>query len=414
MLASQFQSTPRTAAAVSDAFSPRSAGSVSSAGAERPLAEVMETLATLSRRMDDQAASATAALSPAATSASARAALDCVVAATGDAAETLAEIEESLRSAKARRAARKQRESSQFSRGRSPLTNGEEASRSAPSGERLAGGSPSFSFFDRDAGAVAAAEAVAARVAKTRETRRPQERPTPDAATDLLRGGPIGDFFRDENEDEDEDEDAFAFGAPRVSRGDGTLNPEETPVRARLAAMAARLDAGGLGVSIGEPGLARDAFAPLARRFPSSGKPRGKPGAEQRRQKTKAPKAKANKAKRTTTKAKKNAARGKNAEPDPYDVLAMPRRRAASPEPARPRPFRANPVPMSNYLPPRMVPELPGTRRSEFGRGFGFDATASAAHDAEAVEATEERLAAVRIRREALAAARRNDERTLY
>jgi hypothetical protein len=178
--------------------------------------------------------------------------------------------------------------------------------------------------------------------------------------------------------------------------------------------MAARLDAGGLGVSIGEPGLARDAFAPLARRFPSSGKPRGKPGAEQRRQKTKAPKAKANKAKRTTTKAKKNAARGKNAEPDPYDVLAMPRRRAASPEPARPRPFRANPVPMSNYLPPRMVPELPGTRRSEFGRGFGFDATASAAHDAEAVEATEERLAAVRIRREALAAARRNDERTLY
>ena len=416
MLASQFQSTPRTAAAVSDAFSPRSAGSVSSAGAERPLAEVMETLATLSRRMDDQAASATAALSPAATSASARAALDCVVAATGDAAETLAEIEESLRSAKARRAARKQRESSQFSRGRSPLTNGEEASRSAPSGERLAGGSPSFSFFDRDAGAVAAAEVVAARVAETRETRRPQERPTPDAATDLLRGGPIGDFFRDENEDEDEDEDAFAFGAPRGDpKPRGTLNPdEETPVRARLAAMAARLDAGGLGVSIGEPGLARDAFAPLARRFPSSGKPRGKPGAEQRRQKTKAPKAKANKAKRTTTKAKKNAARGKNAEPDPYDVLAMPRRRAASPEPARPRPFRANPVPMSNYLPPRMVPELPGTRRSEFGRGFGFDATASAAHDAEAVEATEERLAAVRIRREALAAARRNDERTLY
>ena len=428
MLASQFQSTPRTAAAVSDAFSPRSAGSVSSAGAERPLAEVMETLATLSRRMDDQAASATAALSPAATSASARAALDCVVAATGDAAETLAEIEESLRSAKARRAARKQRESSQFSRGRSPLTNGEEASRSAPSGERLAGGSPSFSFFDRDAGAVAAAEAVAARVAKTRETRRPApdaERPTPDAATDLLRGGPIGDFFRDENEDEDEDEDAFAFGAPRGDpKPRGTLNPdEETPVRARLAAMAARLDAGGLGVSIGEPGLARDAFAPLARRFPSSGKPRGKPGAEQRRQKTKAPKAKANKAKRTTTKAKKNAARGKNAEPDPYDVLAMPRRRAASPEPARPRPFRANPVPMSNYLPPRMVPELPGTRRSEFGRGFGFDFgfaaasfadggsgdfhTLSAAHEAEAVEKTEERLAAVRIRREALAAARR-------
>ena len=420
MLASQLQSTPRTAAAVSDAFSPRSAGSASSAGAERPLAEVMETLATLSRRMDDQAASATAALSPAATSASARAALDCVVAATGDAAETLAEIEESLRSAKARRAARKQ----SFDE-RSPLTNGEDASRSAPSGERLAGGSfGSFSFFDRDAGAVAAAEAVAkTRVAKTRETSaRPQERPTPMHAatdlTDLLRGGPIGDFFRDENEDEDEDEDAFAFGAPRVSRG--TLNPEETetPVRARLAAMAARLDAGGLGVSIGEPGLARDAFAPLARRFPSSGKPRGKPGAEQRRQKTKAPKAKANKAKRTTTKttnkAKKNAARGKNAEPDPYDVLAMPRRRAASPEPARPRPFRANPVPMSNYLPPRMVPELPGTRRSEFGRGFGFDATAAAAHEAEAVEATEERLAAVRIRREALAAARRNDERTLY
>ena len=421
----KFQSTPRTAAAVSDAFSPRSAGSASSAGAERPLAEVMETLATLSRRMDDQAASATAALSPAATSASARAALDCVVAATGDAAETLAEIEESLRSAKARRAARKQQtESSQFSRGpltkKSPLTNGEDASRSAPSGERLAVRG-SFSFFDRDAGAVAAAEAVAkTRVAKTRETSaRPQERPTPMHAatdlTDLLRGGPIGDFFRDE--DEDEDEDAFAFGAPRVSRG--TLNPdEETPVRARLAAMAARLDAGGLGVSIGEPGLARDAFAPLARRFPFSGKPRGKPGAEQRRQKTKAPKAKANKAKRTTTKttnkAKKNAARGKNAEPDPYDVLAMPRRRAASPEPARPRPFRANPVPMSNYLPPRMVPELPGTRRSEFGRGFGFDATAAAAHDAEAVEATEERLAAVRIRREALAAARRNDERTLY
>ena len=407
MLASQFQSTPRTAAAVSDAFSPRSAGSASSAGAERPLAEVMETLATLSRRMDDQAASATAALSPAATSASARAALDCVVAATGDAAETLAEIEESLRSAKARRAARKQRESSQFSRGRSPLTNGEDASRSAPSGERLAGGS--FSFFDRDAGAVAAAEVVAARVAETRETRRPQERPTPDAATDLLRGGPIGDFFRDENEDEDED--AFAFGAPRVSHGD-----EETPVRARLAAMAARLDAGGLGVSIGEPGLA--------------GKPRGKPGAEQRRQKTKAPKAKANKAKRTTTKAKKTAARGKNAKPDPYDVLAMPRRRAASPKPARPRPFRANPVPRSNYLPPRMVPELPGTRRSEFGRGFGFDFgfaaasfadggsgdfhTLSAAHEAEAVEKTEERLAAVRIRREALAAARRNDERPLY
>ena len=407
MLASQFQSTPRTAAAVSDAFSPRSAGSASSAGAERPLAEVMETLATLSRRMDDQAASATAALSPAATSASARAALDCVVAATGDAAETLAEIEESLRSAKARRAARKQRESSQFSRGRSPLTNGEDASRSAPSGERLAGGS--FSFFDRDAGAVAAAEVVAARVAETRETRRPQERPTPDAATDVLRGGPIGDFFRDENEDEDED--AFAFGAPRVSRGD-----EETPVRARLAAMAARLDAGGLGVSIGEPGLA--------------GKPRGKPGAEQRRQKTKALKAKANKAKRTTTKAKKTAARGKNAKPDPYDVLAMPRRRAASPEPARPRPFRANPVPRSNYLPPRMVPELPGTRRSEFGRGFGFDFgfaaasfadggsgdfhTLSAAHEAEAVEKTEERLAAVRIRREALAAARRNDERPLY
>lgn len=419
MLASQFQSTPRTAAAVSDAFSPRSAGSASSAGAERPLAEVMETLATLSRRMDDQAASATAALSPAATSASARAALDCVVAATGDAAETLAEIEESLRSAKARRAARKQQtESSQFSRGpltkKSPLTNGEDASRSAPSGERLAVRG-SFSFFDRDAGAVAAAEAVAkTRVAKTRETSaRPQERPTPDAATDLtdlLSGrGPIGDFFRDENEDEDED--AFAFGAPRVSRGD---EETETPVRARLAAMAARLDAGGLGVSIGEPGLARDAFAPLARRFPSSGKPRGKPGAEQRRQKTKAPKAKANKAKRTTNKAKKNAARGKNAEPDPYDVLAMPRRRAASPEPARPRPFRANPVPMSNYLPPRMVPELPGTRRSEFGRGFGFDATAAAAHEAEAVEATEERLAAVRIRREALAAARRNDERTLY
>ena len=302
------------------------------------------------------------------------------------------------------------------------MNNGEDASRSAPSGERLAP-SGSFSFFDRDAGAVAAAEAVAARVAKTRETRRPApdaERPTPDAATDLLRGGPIGDFFRDENEDEDEDEDAFAFGAPRGDpKPRGTLNPdEETPVRARLAAMAARLDAGGLGVSIGEPGLARDAFAPLARRFPSSGKPRGKPGAEQRRQKTKAPKAKANKAKRTTTKttnkAKKNAARGKNAEPDPYDVLAMPRRRAASPEPARPRPFRANPVPMSNYLPPRMVPELPGTRRSEFGRSFGFDATAAAAHEAEAVEATEERLAAVRIRREALAAARRNDERTLY
>ena len=148
------------------------------------------------------------------------------------------------------------------------------------------------------------------------------------------------------------------------------------------------------------------------------------------KEKTKAPKAKANKAKRTTTKAKKTAARGKNAKPDPYDVLAMPRRRAASPEPARPRPFRANPVPRSNYLPPRMVPELPGTRRSEFGRGFGFDFgfaaasfadggsgdfhTLSAAHEAEAVEKTEERLAAVRIRREALAAARRNDERPLY
>ena len=189
-----------------------------------------------------------------------------------------------------------------------------------------------------------------------------------------------------------------------------------------FAAMAARLDAGGLGGSIGEPGLARDAFAPLAR---LAGKPGGKPGAERRRRKTKAKanEAKADKAKRTTTGAKKTAARGKNAEPDPYDVLAMPRRRAASPEPARPRPFRANPVPRSNYLPPRTVPELPGTRRSEFGRGFGFDAadggsggfhTLSAAHEAEAVEATEERLAAVRIRREALAAARRNDERTLY
>ena len=76
MLASHFQSTPRTASAVNDAFSPRSAGSAGSAGADRPLAEVMETLATLSRRVDDQAASATAALSPAATSASARAALD--------------------------------------------------------------------------------------------------------------------------------------------------------------------------------------------------------------------------------------------------------------------------------------------------------------------------------------------------
>ena len=430
MLASQFQSTPRTAAAVSDAFSPRSAGSASSAGAERPLAEVMETLATLSRRMDDQAASATAALSPAATSASARAALDCVVAATGDAAETLAEIEESLRSAKARRAARKQRESSPFSRGRSPLTNGEDASRSAPSSrDRLAGGS--FSFFDRDAGAVAAAEAVAkTRVAKTRETSaRPQERPTPMHAatdlTDLLRGGPIGDFFRDENEDEDED--AFAFGAPRVSRGD---EETETPVRARLAAMAARLDAGGLGVSIGEPGLARDAFAPLAR---LAGKPGGKPGAERRRRKTKAKanEAKADKAKRTTTGAKKTAARGKNAEPDPYDVLAMPRRRAASPDPARPPPFRANPVPRSNYLPPGTVPRDEETRgldargvrekttptlggRDPFSADVrGFERRASAG-EAEAMDATEERLAAVRIRREALAAARRNDERTLY
>ena len=369
----------------------------------------METLATLSRRMDDQAASAAAALSPAATSASARAALDCVVAATGDAAETLAEIEESLRSAKARRAARKQRESSQFSRGRSPLTNGEDASRSAPSGERLAGGS--FSFFDRDAGAVAAAEAVAARVAETRETRRPQERPTP-MRRQTFSGADLS---------------AISFGTKTKTK---TKTRSPSARRASLAGTKRRPSALG-------SRRWRRAWTPVDSGFQSASlgwrgwrKPRGKPGAEQRRQKTKAPKAKANKAKRTTTKAKKTAARGKNAKPDPYDVLAMPRRRAASPEPARPRPFRANPVPRSNYLPPRMVPELPGTRRSEFGRGFGFDFgfaaasfadggsgdfhTLSAAHEAEAVEKTEERLAAVRIRREALAAARRNDERPLY
>ena len=46
--------------------------------------------------------------------------------------------------------------------------------------------------------------------------------------------------------------------------------------------------------------------------------------------------------------------------------------------------------------------------------GSGDFHTLSAAHEAEAVEKTEERLAAVRIRREALAAARRNDERPLY
>ena len=73
----------------------------------------METLATLSRRMDDQAASAAAALSPAATTAAttaaARAALDCVVAATGDAVETLSTIERKLRSAKAKRTERKTR-----------------------------------------------------------------------------------------------------------------------------------------------------------------------------------------------------------------------------------------------------------------------------------------------------------------
>ena len=406
MLASQFQSTPRTAAAVNDAFSPRSAGSAGSAGVERPLAEVMETLATLSRRMDDQASSATAALSPAATSASARAALDCVLAATGDATETLAEIEERLRSAKARRTARKEREQRQ-EHDRSHATIGEELlSRGAPKGDdaKNAGPDPaasagnfaggSFSFFDRDASAVAAAEAVAARVAETRDTRRPPERPTPEAAADLLRGGPLGDFFRDENENENEN--AFAFGAPRVARGDA-----EPPVRVRLAAMSARLDAGGFGVPIGEPGFAR---------------PAGKPGAETKFRATKAKR----KTKKTTKKPKRT---GKHAAPDPLDVLAMPRRRAASPEPARPRPFRANPVPMSNYFPPGTVPRdvyhdgnnrLSGfwsQTRPPSPPSLGAFASASQrarAREAEAMEATEERLAAVRTRREALAAARRH------
>ena len=413
MLASHFQSTPHTASAVNDAFSPRSAGSAGSAGADRPLAEVMETLATLSRRVDDQAASATAALSPAATSASARAALDCVVAATGDAAERVAEIEERLRSAKARRAARRSRpEVSPAPRASDSETpsakkTGRDASRRAPhdkpSPSRLAGGS--FSFFDRDADTVAAAEAVAARVAETRETARPPRKPpagpTGDPATRLQRGGALGVFddprrFRDENDDDRAF--AFAFGAPRASRGDA-----ETPVRVRLAAMAARLDAGGLGGSIGGPG--------------------GKPGAEPRAN-AKATGAKA-KAKRKTTKPRKKIGRGKNAEPDPYDVLAMPRRRAASPDPARPPPFRANPVPRSNYLPPGTVPRDEETRgldargvrekttptlggRDPFSADVrGFERRASAG-EAEAMDATEERLAAVRIRREALAAARRN------
>ena len=400
MLASHFQSTPRTASAVNDAFSPRSAGSAGSAGADRPLAEVMETLATLSRRVDDQAASA-------------RAALDCVVAATGDAAERVAEIEERLRSAKARRAARRSRpEVSPAPRASDSETpsakkTGRDASRRAPhdkpSPSRLAGGS--FSFFDRDADTVAAAEAVAARVAETRETARPPRKPpagpTGDPATRLQRGGALGVFddprrFRDENDDDRAF--AFAFGAPRASRGDA-----ETPVRVRLAAMAARLDAGGLGGSIGGPG--------------------GKPGAEPRAN-AKATGAKA-KAKRKTTKPRKKIGRGKNAEPDPYDVLAMPRRRAASPDPARPPPFRANPVPRSNYLPPGTVPRDEETRgldargvrekttptlggRDPFSADVrGFERRASAG-EAEAMDATEERLAAVRIRREALAAARRN------
>ena len=232
---------------------------------------------------------------------------------------------------------------------------------------------------------------MAARVAETRETRRPPERPTPEAAADLLRGGPFGDFFRDENENENEN--AFAFGAPRVARGDA-----EPPIRVRLAAMSARLDAGGFGVPIGEPGFARLA---------------GKPGAET--------KFRATKAKRKTKKKPKRT--GKNAgRPDPFDVLAMPRRRAASSEPARPRPLRANPVPMSNYFPPGTVPrdvfydgDVRLGRRGSQTRppsppSLGAFASASQrarAREAEAMEATEERLAAVRIRREALAAARR-------
>ena len=315
MLASQFQSTPRNAAAVTtrSRLGPRAC---ELAGAERPLAEVMETLATLSRRMDDQGGVGDGALSPAATSASARAALDCVVAATGDAAETLAEIEESLRSAKARRAARKQRESSQFSRGRSPLTNGEDASRSAPSGERLAGGS--FSFFDRDAGAVAAAEAVAARVAETRETRRPQERPTP-MRRQTFSGADLSAISSGRNEDED----AFKTPRPpRVSRWD-----EETPVRARLAAMAARLtpvDSGFQSASLGSRATrraAREAGGKAQREARAS-------KARRRRRRRRSQQGEEN-----DDQGEENRGRGKNAKPDPYDVLAMLRRRAASPSP---------------------------------------------------------------------------------
>ena len=122
--------------------------------------------------------------------------------------------------------------------------------------------------------------------------------------------------------------------APRVSRGD-----EETPVRARLAAMAARLDAGGLGV--GAAALARDASRrPRGWRKSPEGSPEPSKGVRRRRP---TPKAKANKAKRRP-KAKKTAARGKNAKPEPYDVLAMPRSargvpraRAAASLPREPR-----------------------------------------------------------------------------
>ena len=373
-LESHFQSTPGTASAVNDAFSAKSMGSTKAVGsdyADRPLHEVMETLATLSKRMDDQAVSAAAALSPHANSASAKAALDCVVAATGYAAEMLAEIEQKLVSAKARRTVRKSAvRGVRGGVGAQGAETTETTSFSFPTSRPSPVPAPSFSIPAHDtygnekSGTIAAAEAIAARVVETHN----------DSRNGIQH----------------------------------SMDPWRMPVRARLAEMSAHLSRGGFGSF-----QARDENINAGGMTKQSKQSNPKPKKKPKPKKSKTFKPVASRA--TIT------------------ALSVPKQRPDSPDPVFPPPFRARPVPKSTKLrhvgpfPASVEPEdLAEVWGEEYNDGSVLTSngsvfasltpspllkpkpTRSPSRRSIAVtdETTDERIAALRLRRETFAAAR--------
>lgn len=391
LLDCETQSTPPTTAAAvrlpggdAEAFSqrgsPRSDRSNGSSDAERPLAEVMETLATLSRRMDDQAASAAAALSPAATTAAARAALDCVVAATGDAVETLSTIERKLRSAKAKRTERKTRKcaASAFSfpdvpPSPAPLT--EAAS--------FSWGNDNIENTEETSGGddvLAAAAAIAGRVQETRPH-----------------------SWRVDDETTKHTTHQHSWQVDDAATRTNCTEPWRLPARARLLEMSKHLQRGGFVVrddnDVFENADAASAHAPP-------------------------PKPKM---------AKKVKNKTKTTHGPPRHVLALSRpkpRIETSPDPAFPPPFRARPVPKSHFnrfrvdagpfdlsLQPEHVAEVWGDLGSSH---FASSTPSPLAHRklersdsrnenafaAFSGDSTDTRLAALRLRREIFTAAR--------